>query len=143
MPYRELVEDGEVWVVFSTQPVSGANVRPQYANGWLSFHRGAERRRLSPIPSDWENADDAQLLAWLEDSEPVAQAGDEDDRFRAARPEPAGTRAEGQGRRAADPPRMEREESGAATRAAASSSRVKKSIERIRAMLSDIRRDGI
>jgi hypothetical protein len=74
MPYREIIDDGGVWVVFSTQPWSGANVRPRYASGWLSFHRGVERRRLSPIPSGWEAAEDTQLRLWLRESEVVAKA---------------------------------------------------------------------
>ena len=137
MAYRELVDDGEVWVVFSTQPGSGANVRPQYANGWLSFQRGADRRRLSPIPSGWEHAGDDQLLAWLQGAQPVAQAWEDDEAFAEARPEPLDRRADDGEPHPGD--RRETADSGTAGPA----SRVHKSIERIRAMLSTIRRDSV
>ena len=32
-----------------------------FSGGWLIFESGAERRRLSPIPSDWESAPEDQL----------------------------------------------------------------------------------
>ena len=32
-----------------------------FSSGWLIFESGAERRRLSPIPADWENAPPEQL----------------------------------------------------------------------------------
>lgn len=54
-------------------------MRPQYASGWLSFHRGAERRRLSPIPSEWDAAGDDQLLLWLRSSEVVARVTEDDE----------------------------------------------------------------
>ena len=32
-----------------------------FSGGWLIFESGVERRRLSPIPSDWESAPAEQL----------------------------------------------------------------------------------
>ena len=32
-----------------------------FSSGWLIFESGADRRRLSPIPSDWETAPEEQL----------------------------------------------------------------------------------
>jgi len=32
-----------------------------FSGGWLIFESGAERRRLSPIPSDWESAPTEKL----------------------------------------------------------------------------------
>ena len=34
-----------------------------FSGGWLIFESGAERRRLSPIPTDWESAPPDQLSA--------------------------------------------------------------------------------
>src|SRR5688500_8437768 len=34
-----------------------------FSGGWLIFESGAERRRLSPIPTDWEKAPPEQLYA--------------------------------------------------------------------------------
>lgn len=34
-------------------------------DGWLCFEGRGERRRLSPIPADWQHASDAQLDAYL------------------------------------------------------------------------------
>ena len=32
-----------------------------FSGGWLIFESGADRRRLSPIPPDWETAPEGQL----------------------------------------------------------------------------------
>lgn len=37
---------------------------PAYANGWLLFTCGAERRRYAPLPPDWSSASEAQLREW-------------------------------------------------------------------------------
>ena len=34
-----------------------------FSGGWLIFESGTERRRLSPIPPDWEHVPDDQLSA--------------------------------------------------------------------------------
>lgn len=39
--------------------------------GWLCFQHGDERRRLTPIPADWEKCDEAQLVAYLDAARPV------------------------------------------------------------------------
>jgi hypothetical protein len=36
-----------------------------WALGWLTFHSGADRRRLAPIPEQWERTTDAELRALL------------------------------------------------------------------------------
>ena len=41
--------------------------------GWLTFMRGDDKRRLSPIPDGWEKFDDARLIALLQRAELVAQ----------------------------------------------------------------------
>lgn len=135
MPYREIQEDGGAWVVFSTHPHSGANVRPRYAEGWLSFHRGVERRRLAPIPEGWENAADFQLRVWLLEAEPVSRASEDQDAQ-------TGSAAAGAG----DVHTVAAEEplpapGPAAALAVEPPTRMEKSVERIRAMLREIRVD--
>lgn len=79
MPIREFAdESGDVWMVWSTLPRSGANVRPQYAAGWLSFQCGDARRRYVPIPPDWENAGEDELRAWLGLAHEAGRAEGED-----------------------------------------------------------------
>ncbi|HLM68632.1 MAG TPA: hypothetical protein VK358_13930 [Longimicrobium sp.] len=145
MPYREIHDDEDgVWVVFSTQPRSGANVRPRYADGWLSFQRGTERRRLAPIPPGWDEAAEDQVRMWLRGSELVARTMDEEEEIPEPAPEPRGAAPMARESAAAEPPPPAAEPAPARTPAAAAAAtgpaaRVQKSIERIRAMLSDIR----
>ena len=40
-------------------------------SGWLTFQHDDERRRLSPIPNDWEVCDESQLRSYLEAARPV------------------------------------------------------------------------
>src|SRR5687767_14456543 len=58
--YREFVDDaGTFWRVWDTYPVAANTLRavsPNYAGGWLTFESDAERRRLAPIPPEWEFA---------------------------------------------------------------------------------------
>jgi hypothetical protein len=39
--------------------------------GWLAFQNGDDRRRLSPIPLDWQRASDAELEAYCLKARPV------------------------------------------------------------------------
>lgn len=39
--------------------------------GWLTFRSGEDRRRLSPIPADWETCPPTQLLTYLRDADVV------------------------------------------------------------------------
>jgi hypothetical protein len=148
MPYREIEDEDGVWMVFSTEPRSGANVRPQYANGWMSFQRGPERRRLAPIPMDWEHADDDQLRTWLHRAELVEKSTTDDDwmagdlftEARDVNPRfQAGAKADTADALDADADAAPADPAPAANPASGPVSRVHQSIERIRAMLSDIR----
>lgn len=38
-------------------------VAPNFANGWLCFESDDEKRRLAPVPENWENADADELEA--------------------------------------------------------------------------------
>src|SRR3954471_13305237 len=50
---------------------SQSTLTSQAADGWLCFERGIDRRRLSPIPSDWEQVTDQQLDAYCSRAKPV------------------------------------------------------------------------
>jgi hypothetical protein len=41
-------------------------VGPEYRDGWLAFQSGAEWRRLAPIPAQWEQCSDTELLSYLD-----------------------------------------------------------------------------
>ena len=146
MPYREIADDGGVWIVFSTQPRSGANVRPRYACGWLSFHRGPERRRLSPIPSGWDSAGDDQLRLWLRSSEVVTKRTEDDEALTSS----AAAVSEGLANAREDSAKAEKEPeeiphtawSGpGGAGAGASDQDLRSSLERIRGILGTIRGD--
>ena len=38
--------------------------RPEYADGWLLFTCGGERRRLAPCPGEWRAANTVELARW-------------------------------------------------------------------------------
>ena len=46
---------------------------PGMEGGWLCFDCSAEKRRLAPVPGDWETCDDAALGAYLDAAEPVSR----------------------------------------------------------------------
>jgi hypothetical protein len=46
-------------------------IRPEYANGWLLFTSGEERRRLAPLPPGWRFATQDQLRAWCREAIPA------------------------------------------------------------------------
>lgn len=48
--------------------------RPELAQGWLLFTRGAERRRLDPLPPGWSLASDSVLCRWCDDANEVQPA---------------------------------------------------------------------
>ena len=68
MAYREFVDDkGTLWRVWDTHPVAANTLRtvsPNYAGGWLTFESPEERRRLAPIPPDWEFASRDLMGHW-------------------------------------------------------------------------------
>jgi hypothetical protein len=41
------------------------------SEGWLCFERGSDRRRLSPIPTDWNRCPDETLEAYCRRARPV------------------------------------------------------------------------
>ena len=90
MSLREFVaEDGRSWQVWDTRPavnavnashsalsrylsamdptaaVHPALVRDHFKGGWLTFVSDGERRRLAPIPPDWQKVDELALMRLL------------------------------------------------------------------------------
>lgn len=83
-------DDGQEWQVWDTRPaVTSPNAEPYASDtvgefpriskkregGWLTFTAAGDRRRLSPIPDDWETADEARLRAMAATADRVADVG--------------------------------------------------------------------
>ena len=45
----------------------------QWTRGWLAFETKGAKRRLAPIPPDWESATDEQLERMCERATPIAR----------------------------------------------------------------------
>ncbi len=76
MAFRSFVDArGREWEAWDTVP-DGANrlVRPGFADGWLTFQSGDEKRRLAPIPPQWDTVPDAMMRLWLSQATPVSGA---------------------------------------------------------------------
>lgn len=80
MPLREFTDStGRRWRVWDIRPAQmHAATRAEdhlqsVIDGWLAFEpaTGGEKRRLSPVPSGWEVATDAELEAMLERADPA------------------------------------------------------------------------
>jgi hypothetical protein len=59
--------EGTTWNVYSVAPGSTSSPRllpEEYRSGWLCFEAGAIKRRLVPIPDDWELCDERDLDAY-------------------------------------------------------------------------------
>ena len=64
-------EAGVEWMVYAVNPV-GANewrsiesLPESYRSGWLCFESATEKRRLTPLPPEWENLPLEQLAGLL------------------------------------------------------------------------------
>ena len=64
-------EAGVEWMVYAVNPVGANEWRsieslPQsYRSGWLCFESATEKRRLTPLPPEWENLPLEQLTGLL------------------------------------------------------------------------------
>ena len=71
VPIRHFEDDAGVhWQVWSTLPAT-EGVAGAFRQGWLTFDSVAERRRLAPIPSNWETASEAQLDTYRQSASAV------------------------------------------------------------------------
>jgi hypothetical protein len=77
MALRSLIDSkGRGWRVWDVVPSQSLGreddtLTPGLEGGWLCFEHGEEKRRLSPIPEGWEEADAERLEAYLVAAAPV------------------------------------------------------------------------
>ena len=69
---------GHTWRVWNVVPQYAAGrdeeqMTPGLQGGWLCFENSGEKRRLSPIPADWENAASDALEQYLVQAAAVTQ----------------------------------------------------------------------
>ncbi|MFN2563882.1 MAG: hypothetical protein ABR499_02565 [Gemmatimonadaceae bacterium] len=68
-------ERGATWDVFAVhpepRPSPHSQLRGTFQQGWLCFDGLAEKRRLSPIPDDWQSMSDEQLAGLANRAEVV------------------------------------------------------------------------
>jgi len=62
MALREFTDArGNRWTVWSTVPARRSGVPIELREGWLTFESGGIRKRLTPMPPNWEDASVARL----------------------------------------------------------------------------------
>lgn len=69
---------GLTWRVWNVVPQYSTGrdeetMTPGLQGGWLCFENSGEKRRLSPIPSDWEHAESDALEQYLGQAAAVPQ----------------------------------------------------------------------
>ena len=53
--------------------LSRTPVAAEFAYGWLCFETPGEKRRLAPVPEDWDRADDETIEQWCCVAKPVVR----------------------------------------------------------------------
>ena len=53
------------------EAIAASDVTPSRERGWLAFQSAEENRRLSPIPSNWEDASEGDMRGYLEQASQV------------------------------------------------------------------------
>jgi hypothetical protein len=62
MPVLEFVDaNGVRWRVWNTVPTRRTSLGGEFDRGWLTFESATQRRRLAPIPRNWESATPERL----------------------------------------------------------------------------------
>lgn len=56
-----LDRSGMRWHVWSTVPSRASILGPDFGQGWLTFESAVSRRRLAPIPPQWEGLSEERL----------------------------------------------------------------------------------
>jgi hypothetical protein len=72
--YREVNDaQGRAWRMWDTYPQSGRRgaFPDAYSKGWLTFESEEEKRRLVPVPTEWAQLSDDELLDLLGQAFPV------------------------------------------------------------------------
>ena len=73
MALREFNDaDGRRWTVWSTVPAWRDGVPEELQAGWLTFECEGRRKRLAPIPRNWEDASVERLQLYCAAAEPFA-----------------------------------------------------------------------
>lgn len=66
MASRTVVDPrGLEWFVLEVPPDAGDAIDEALSNGWLVARSGKERRRIAPVPANWQAASDPELLALI------------------------------------------------------------------------------
>jgi hypothetical protein len=73
------IEDaaGTHWTVFEVKKQGGglgdrwSYLPAEFGQGWLCFESPVSKRRLTPIPDDWRDANDHELLHFLGQAQTV------------------------------------------------------------------------
>jgi hypothetical protein len=72
MAIREFSDSaGMLWRIWATVPSTSGIVSDDLRAGWLSFDSDSGRRRLAPVPKDWESANNERLELWLGAALPI------------------------------------------------------------------------
>jgi hypothetical protein len=50
-------------------------VASEFSAGWLCFESEGEKRRLAPVPQDWDQAGPDRLASWLQAAKRVVKCG--------------------------------------------------------------------
>ena len=74
--HRRFVDErGVPWDAFAVLPTPEprglARLPEQYQNGWLCFESATEKRRLGPIPDEWQTVTDEALRRFRDAAQPV------------------------------------------------------------------------
>ena len=74
--HRQFVDQlGVIWDAFAVLPTADprglARLPEQYQHGWLCFESATEKRRLGPIPEQWQTVNDEALRRFRDAAQPV------------------------------------------------------------------------
>jgi hypothetical protein len=77
---------GTQWTVFEVRKAGGGDrwsyLPAEYGDGWLCFESRSSKRRLTPIPADWRQSRDEELVRLLGQAVTVNRPNFQaDDRF--------------------------------------------------------------
>lgn len=86
--------EGTVWMVYVVAPSGGTSPQllpPEYRTGWICFEAADSKRRLAPVPADWEHCAESKLDLYRKAAVPVQRrtVGTSDGRNAPARGLPA------------------------------------------------------
>jgi len=68
---------GNYWTVFEVRKQGGGTgdrwsyLPAEFGQGWLCFESSLSKRRLTPIPPRWREANDSDLVRWLGQAQTV------------------------------------------------------------------------